>query len=567
MRLLDQYRRLYALLGDTASPQPGLPALAEALTCSERNVRLLLSRMQTQGWLQWTPGRGRGHRSSLRFLRTPEQLAWEEVSRLLAAGELERAFAQLAPAQRRQVSARLPGFLGVPEGQGKHLRIPLHRPVETLDPLRVSSRLEAHLVREIFARLTRFDRVTQRLAPALAHHWEPDAVGRAWRFWLRPGLRFHDGSPLTAEDVRHSLLRLRDEADLFRPVFRHLVAVEIHDPDSFTCRLETVDYLWPHRLAVANASIVPRQRAPDFGRMPVGSGSFRVVRHNEFRLTLHAFDHPYGERALLDEIDLWVVPEVEGAADFDIAFGMPQQEQVARQDVRRVQSGCTYLMCNPARAGFGEPARRLGLADWLAPSTLFAPSAARIPAEGLLPEWRHRVAGGGPPPLPEGRRLSLITYDLPQLILLGEAIRLRLRQAGIELMLHVLSYPEFESRCWHDTADLLLASEVLHDDKDFSCYEWFATDNPFRRWLPVQESAWLDARLAAIQAEPASARRMDAYADLGRTLVGQGWLIPLSHETEQAHATSRVAGLALGQNGWMSFAELWIKSVPDSPVN
>ncbi len=567
MRLLDQYRRLHVLLGDSASLQPGLPALAEALTCSERNVRLLLARMQAQGWLQWTPGRGRGHRSSLRFLHTPDQLAWEEVSHLLEAGELERAFKHLAPEQRRQVSARLPGFLGVPEGQGKRLRIPLYRPLETLDPLRVSSRLEAHLVREIFARLTHFNRATQRLAPALAHHWEPDAAGRAWRFWLRPNLRFHDGSPLTAEDVRHTLLRLRDEADLFRPVFRHLAEVEIHDPTSFTCRLETVDYLWPYRLAVANASIMPRRRTPDFERMPIGSGAFRVVRHNEFRLTLQAFDHPYGERALLDEIDLWVVPAVEGAADFDIAFGMPLQEQADRQDVRRVQSGCTYLICNPVRAGFGEAARRLALADWLAPSTLFAPSPARIPAAGLLPEWLHRLAGGGHPPMPDGTRLSLVTYDFPQLVPLAEAIRLRLQQAGIVLTLHILPYPVFEAGGWQDTADLILTSEVLHDDKDFSCYEWFATDNAFRRWLPAQESTWLEARLAAIQAEPASARRMDAYADLGRTLVEQGWLIPLSHETERVHATSRVAGLELGQNGWMSFAELWIKSAPDSSAN
>ena len=294
--------------------------------------------------------------------------------------------------------------------------------------------------------------------------------------------------------------------------------------------------------------------------MPVGNGAFRVSRHNEYRLTLQAFDHPYGERALLDEIDLWVVPAPEEGADFDVTFGMPVREADGQQDVRSVQSGCTYLMGNPARAGFGASANRLARADWLAPSTLFGPSPARIAAAGLLPEWQHRRAGGDHPPLPAGTRLSLATYDLPQLVLLGEAIRERLQQAGILLTLQITPYPVFEQRQWQRSADLILASEVLHDDKDFSCYEWFATDNAFRCWLPAQESAWLEARLAAIQAEPVSARRMDAYADLGRTLVEQGWLIPLSHETERAHATSRVAGLELGQNGWMSFAELWIKS-------
>jgi len=563
MRLLDQYRRLHRLLADGPA-QPSLPELAQALNCSERNVRLLLAKMRERGWLHWQPGRGRGHRSRLTLLQPPQQLALDQVSNLLAEGELERAFAQLDPQQRRQLVARLPGFLGATEG-GSRLRMPLYRPPDTLDPVYVSSRLEAHLVRQIFARLTRFDKATQRLAPALAHHWEGAEQGTRWRFWLRPGLRFHDGSALQAEDVRVSLLRLRDEPSPYRHLYQHLLKVELHGAHSLSCHLAQPDYLWPNQLGTANASIAPRRRSADFARLPVGSGAFRVLRHNEYRLTLHAFEHYYRERALLDEIDLWMVPPPSAGA-FDVEFGFPDDAAAERQHIRQLQTGGTYLVCNSARARFTTATQRLALSDWLAPHYLFAADAVeRVAAHGLLPGWRHRVAGDAAvPPLPAGTELRLVTYALDCLLELAELLKARLRQAGVVLHVQVLPYSEFAKFAWLEQADLTLVSEVLHDDVDYSCFEWLASNCMFRQWLPAAPSAWLERQLASVRAEPDPKLRMQHYADMGGKLVEQGWMIPLSHENQQISAGAHVAGLELGPLGLMSFSELWLRD--SSPI-
>lgn len=561
MRLLDQYRRLHRLLAD-GQPQPSLPELAQALSCSERNVRLLLAKMQAQGWLHWQPGRGRGHRSRLTLLQPPQQLALDQVSSLLAEGELERAFAQLDTTQRQQLAARLPSFLGVAEGLGSRLRMPLYRAPDTLDPVQVSSRLEAHLVRQIFARLTAFDPANQRLVPALAHHWEVTEQGCCWRFWLRPGLRFHDGRVLDAEDVCASLLRLRDEPSPYRHLYQHLREVELHGALSFSCHLAKPDYLWPNRLGTANASIAPSRRSADFARLPVGSGMFRVVRHSEYRLTLQAFEHHYRERALLDEIDLWIMPDAQASTALDVQFGFPGDDVADRQQVRRIQSGCTYLVCNSARAGFATQQQRLALADWLAPHSLFAEDGLeRIAAHGLMPSWRHRTAGGATiAPMTAGTELRLVTYALDSLLALAERLKLRMQQAGVAVTIQVLPYAEFAKFEWRTWADLALASEVLHDDEDYSCYEWFAADSVFRQWLPKQPSAWLDQQLSEVQAQPESGARMQRYAELGRELVEQGWMIPLSHENQQVRAEANVAGLELGPLGLMSFSELWLRS-------
>ena len=52
---------------------------------------------------------------------------------------------------------------------------------------------------------------------------------------------------------------------------------------------------------------------------------------------------------------------------------------------------------------------------------------------------------------------------------------------------------------------------------------------------------------------------MQAYQRIADWLVAEGWLLPLSHERQGVAASPRVGGLALGLNGWMDFASLWLR--------
>lgn len=88
MRLIDQFHRLGELL-DEQGGQPGLPALARALNCTERNARSLLRKMEAQGWLRWEAARGRGHFSKLTMLVAPQHAVLDRLSCLLEDGELE----------------------------------------------------------------------------------------------------------------------------------------------------------------------------------------------------------------------------------------------------------------------------------------------------------------------------------------------------------------------------------------------------------------------------------------------------------------------------------------------
>lgn len=563
MRLIDQFQKLHTLLAKTPE-QPGLPALAETLNCSERNARLLLRKMEEKGWLRWEAARGRGHFSRLTMLASPQQVALDHLSGLLADGELEEAFASLDGEQRKLLMARLPDFLHAPQAGGSRnrLRIPLGHPIETLDPTDITTSVEGHLVGQIFSRLTEFDRTTQQLLPGLAHYWEPEDDARTWHFWLRPGLSFHDGSEVETEDVRQTLLRLRDKAGDAAYLYEHLDTIEIGDGRRVTCRLKFTDYLWPYSLAATSASIIPRNRSSDFSLMPVGSGPFKVTRRSEYRLTLTVFEDYYRERALLDEIDLWVIAPSEETSAFDLHFGYTGSSSKTQHQVAQVLPGCTSVRCNSNRPLLASAEQRLALADWLAPSVLIAADdESRRPASGLLPDWQHRVAAPrGRPPIPEHTRLTMVTIRITgRLAALTESIKERLKEARIELDVVALSVPEYMRYEWLDFADLVLDIEPLNNYADLDCYGWFSSSPILRKWSPPACHLLMDKQLRAIRANADGEARMQAYAELGKQLVMEGLLIPISHEIVHVQAEAHVGGVKNLAFGLMPFADLWLR--------
>jgi oligopeptide transport system substrate-binding protein len=80
--------------------------------------------------------------------------------------------------------------------------------VEVLDPQLANTTAAARLFQALFEGLTRLDPVSLEVLPGLAEFWEPNDSATTWRFQLRAGLRWSDGTPLTVADVRASWERL-----------------------------------------------------------------------------------------------------------------------------------------------------------------------------------------------------------------------------------------------------------------------------------------------------------------------------------------------------------------------
>src|SRR3954463_13889959 len=68
----------------------------------------------------------------------------------------------------------------------------------------------------------------EKMGPSLAESWEESEDGLTYQFKLRPGLKFHNGDPLTTEDVKFSFERYQGAGA--QTLKDHVREIEIIDP-------------------------------------------------------------------------------------------------------------------------------------------------------------------------------------------------------------------------------------------------------------------------------------------------------------------------------------------------
>src|SRR5215470_4311488 len=122
-----------------------------------------------------------------------------------------------------------------------------------------------------------------QMTASLAESWTVSADQRAYEFTLREGLKFHNGDPFTAEDVKFSFHRSKGSKTLHEKV-REIVVVDPYRV-RFVLHEPWPDFMTFYGTLVSGASwVVPKkyvERVGDdgFRRAPVGLGPYRFVSH------------------------------------------------------------------------------------------------------------------------------------------------------------------------------------------------------------------------------------------------------------------------------------------------
>src|SRR5690242_9852073 len=90
---------------------------------------------------------------------------------------------------------------GAGGGHGQALRYPIQIEPATLDPAKVNDVYTNELLENVYDGLVMFDR-DSRIVPDLADRWDISADGKTYTFHLNPNAKFHNGRPVTADDVK-----------------------------------------------------------------------------------------------------------------------------------------------------------------------------------------------------------------------------------------------------------------------------------------------------------------------------------------------------------------------------
>lgn len=487
--------------------------------------------------------------------------------------------------------------------------------ISTFDPALCSWVADVEAARLIYNTLVCFNRDTLKIEPGLAKDWKFSKDGKTWTFYLRKGVKFHNGREVTANDFVYSFTRLVDpkldavSADVFGQV-EGLVDFQqgkvsyvkgFKALDKYTLQIKLTQPMSPFlsMLTLINAAVVPKEAVEAKGgleKFPVGTGPFKFKKYTKDKyVLLKANKAYYAGRPYLDKVKLVIFLEGDYSKMIEeFKKGNLDQVYVSSEcikEAKKIKKGTlkgvpaistAFLLLRTTtppfdnkqvRQAFSQLVNRQklvklsGLATMIAHCTIPPGIPGHNPAlrineynpknaERLLKESGY----------PEGEGLPTINFyylhdvDVPVL----KQVKEDAGKLGFKVAINKVSEDTFNQKIEDSKSDF--AGAVLtwfadYDDLDNILYSFFSSESPVN--YACYNNPQVDELLAQARAipDPASTKRIKLYQEAERIVLEDAPVVPLRHEMMYHLVQPYVRGLALNDlgEGTCNFQKIWLE--------
>ena len=201
----------------------------------------------------------------------------------------------------------LTGCAGKRQGESTESQITIGIPQDvedSLDPHKAVAAGTEEVFFNMFEGLVKPDS-DGNLNPAVASDYKVSEDKKTYTFTLREGVKFHDGSQVTVEDVRYSIERCADTSEGAPLVAAFDNIVSINTPDEKTIEIVLAESNADFLAAMDTAIIPASNETPD--TVAIGTGPYKFVSHApQESFVMEKFEEYWGEKAHIDNVILKV---------------------------------------------------------------------------------------------------------------------------------------------------------------------------------------------------------------------------------------------------------------------
>lgn len=477
------------------------------------------------------------------------------------------------------------------------------------------ARIIRHNVSETLVRPDPRDHPRYQIIPELAESWEEAPDHLTFTFHLRKGVKFHDGQPFTAKDVKATFERILDpkvRAQHIRQAFVDLASVTI--PDDFTVVLKwKKPYVWALR-KLADVLIVPAHVLAEFPgekfntapflRKPIGTGPFRFDSWEEGKaITLSKNPDYWGNKAHVEKLVFRIVVESNVAQqlwmreeiDEDISLSSEQYADIEKEPklvetyhrVKVFPSGYSWIGWNMARPLFQDRNVRRALNMLFDRETIRTTLQKGIPVSancihyhlgsgcdpstqqvGFDPATAMELLRGsgwadtdGDGILDKGGKPFKFSMSLPPGVALNEQMMLvfkeQLRKIGIEMEIHKIEWAVYIGKLrQHDFDACYLAWNAEEESDPYEIWHSTQKENG-SNWVSYKNSE-ADALILQIRAEFDREKRNVLSRKLNQIVIDDAPYVFLYHMPKRTLLHRKVKGAYDSPIESFQFRDMWM---------